>query len=308
MGDQTAVEQYGRLHVEGTDLCGENGEKVLLKGVSTHGISLYPQYINRAAFATFRSWGANVIRLAMYTREEKGYLEDGDKEAIRQLIADGVEYATDLGLYVLIDWHILLDNDPNENSNEAKIFWQEMSAKYKDHTNVIYEICNEPNGTEVTWARVKKYAQEIIPIIRANDKQAVILVGTPTWSQDVDEAAKDPITEDDNLMYVLHFYAATHRQNLRDKAVEALGKGLPIFMSEFGICDASGNGIIDYEEADRWMDFAREHNISYICWNISNKDESSAYFTPDSTSLSDWPESELRETGKWIRNQLGRKY
>lgn len=307
MGDQTAVEQYGRLHIEGTYLCGENGEKVVLKGVSTHGISLFPQYINREAFATFRSWGANVIRLAMYTKEEKGYLEDGDKKAIRQLIADGVEYATELGLYVLIDWHILLDNNPNANIDEAKTFWQEMSAQYKDHSNVIYEICNEPNGAEVTWMEVKKYAQEIIPIIRANDKQAVILVGTPTWSQDVDEAAKDPITGEDNLMYVLHFYAATHRQNLRDKAIEALGKGLPIFISEFGICDASGNGVIDYEEADMWMNFAKEYAISYICWNISNKDESSAYFKPFSTALSDWLQEELRETGKWIKNQLSIK-
>ena len=306
MGNQTAVEQYGRLQVAGTFLCGEHGEKVLLKGVSTHGISLYPQYINRAAFATFQSWGANVIRLAMYTKEEKGYLEDGDQAAIRQLIADGVQYATELGLYVLIDWHNLSDNDPNANIDEAKIFWQEMSARYKNHKNVIYEICNEPNGTEVTWAKVRNYAQQIIPIIRANDTQAVILVGTPTWSQDVEEAAKDPITGDDNLMYVLHFYAATHGQALRDKANEALGKGLPIFISEFGICDASGNGVIDYEEADRWMDFAKEHSIGYICWNISNKDESSAYFTPDSLSLSDWQEAELRETGKWIRDQLGK--
>lgn len=300
----TPVENHGKLSVKGTDIVDESGTMYQLKGVSTHGIAWFPDYVNKDCFQTFRDdWGANLIRLAMYTHENGGYCTDGDKEYLKGLIDDGVNYATELGMYVIVDWHVLHDLNPQVNKEEAKKFFEEMSAKYKDYDNVIYEICNEPNGG-TTWADVKSYAEEIIPIIRKNAPDAIIIVGTPNWSQDVDIASQDPIIGYDNIMYAAHFYAATHTDNIRNKVQTALDNGLPVFISEFSICDASGNGAIDYGQADKWFELINTNNLSYAGWNISNKNETSSLIKPDCNKTSWWSEGELSETGVWLRKQI----
>ncbi|MDE5873697.1 MAG: glycoside hydrolase family 5 protein, partial [Lachnospiraceae bacterium] len=170
---------------------------------------------------------------------------------------------------------------------------------------IIYEICNEPNGG-TSWSEVKSYAEEIIPIIRKNDPDAIIIVGTPTWSQDVDIAAQDPL-DYDNVMYAIHFYAATHTDNIRNKAKTAFSSGLPIFVSEFSICDASGNGAIDYNQADLWFDLIEEYNLSYAAWNVSNKDETSSLIKSSCSKTSGWSDDELSETGIWLKKQISGK-
>ena len=150
-----------------------------------------------------------------------------------------------------------------------------MAEAYADCPNVLYEICNEPNG-QVSWAEIKAYAEEIISVIREKDKDGIIIVGTPNWSQYVDQALANPIINSYNIMYALHFYAATHTQTLRDSMTKAVEEGLPIFVTEFGICDASGNGSIDFEQAKQWVAQMNTYNISYIAWNLSNKNETSA--------------------------------
>ncbi len=300
----TPFANHGKLAVSGTDLVDKNGNKYQLKGVSTHGIGWFPDYVNEDAFKTFRDdWDANVIRLAMYTHENGGYCTDGDKTYLKNLVDTGVQSATDLGMYVIVDWHVLQENNPQTYKEEAKAFFEEMSNKYKDYDNVIYEICNEPNGG-TTWQDVKSYAEEIIPIIRNNAPDAVIIVGTPTWCQDVDVAAKDPITDYDNIMYAIHFYAATHTDNIRSKAREARDSGLPIIVSEFSICDASGNGAIDYNQAEQWFDLIDEYNLSYAAWNVSNKAETSSLIQSSCTKTSGWTVDDLSDTGKWIRLKM----
>lgn len=289
----------GKLSVSGNNLVDEDGNKVVLKGVSTHGIGWYPQYVNYDSFKSLKDYGANVVRLAMYTAENGGYCTDGDKTKLKQLVFDGVEHATSLSMYAIIDWHILSDNNPETNKEEAKKFFDEVSKKYADYDNVIYEICNEPNGG-VSWDNVKKYAEEVIGVIRANDPDGIILVGTPTWSQDVDIAAKNPITKYDNIMYTLHFYAATHKEDLQKKLQTALDAGLPVFISEFSICDASGNGQLDYDSADKWLEFIRKNNISYVGWNLSNKNESSSILKESCTKTSDYKLEDLNDSGKWL--------
>ena len=300
----TPLEEHGALSVKGVDLVDESGKLYQLKGVSTHGIAWFPDYVNEESFRTFRDkWGANLIRLAMYTGESGGYCSDGNKEDLKALVEKGVEYASKLGMYVIIDWHILSDNNPKTNQDDAILFFDEMSKKYADYKNVLYEICNEPNGG-TKWQDIKEYAEKVIPVIRKNAPDAVIIVGTPTWSQDVDKAAEDPIEGEKNIMYTLHFYAATHKDNLRDKLTEARDKGLPIFISEFSICDASGNGAIDYESANAWYQLIEDYGLSYAAWNISNKAESSALIRSDCEKTSDWSDDELSETGLWIKNSM----
>lgn len=292
------------LHVEGTQLTDSNGKAVQLKGISTHGIAWFPDYINEECFRELHeNWNVNVIRLAMYTAESGGYCTDGDKEYLKTLVRNGVSYATAQNMYVIIDWHILSDNNPNQHLEEAKDFFAEMSAEYADYDNVLYEICNEPNGG-TSWSDIKSYAVEVIETIRSNDKDGIIIVGTPNWSQYVEQAAENPITGYDNIMYTLHFYAATHKDDLRSKMKEAVEKGLPVFVSEYGICDASGSGEIDEAQANEWVTVMNEYGISYVAWNLSNKSETSAIFDSSCSKVSGFGESDLSASGKWLYHML----
>lgn len=294
----------GKLHVSGTQLTGEHGEAVQLRGVSTHGLAWFPDYVNENFFSELRQdWNANVIRLAMYTAESGGYCTDGNQEDLKTLIRSGVRFAASQDLYVIVDWHILSDSNPNTYLEESKAFFGELSAEFAGQNHILYEICNEPNGS-ASWSDIKSYAKQIIPVIWANDPDAVILIGTPNWSQYVDQAAADPITEYDNLMYSLHFYAATHKEDLRSRMVSALSAGLPIFVTEYGICDASGNEAIDVSQADQWVAELNQHNISYVAWNLSNKNESSAFFKGSCTKTSGFTQEDLSESGQWVYQLL----
>ena len=299
--DSTPYGQHGALHVENGKLTGADGNTVQLYGMSTHGIAWFPQYINYDSFRTLRDdWNTNCIRLAMYTAEYGGYCVGGDKEQLKQLVRDGVSYATELGMYVIVDWHILSDCDPNQNKDEAIAFFREMSEAFADNDNVLYEICNEPNsGT--SWDSIKSYAEEVIPVIREQKPDAVILVGTPTWSQEIDKSAASPLTFD-NIMYTLHFYAGTHKDDLRNRLETCAQNNLPVFVSEFGMCDASGNGANDFDSTTKWLDLLNKYQISFCCWNLANKDESSSVFKAASTALSDWTDEDFNESGRWIRD------
>lgn len=297
---------HGKLAVSGTDLVDASGSKFQLKGVSTHGLTWFADFVSKDTYQYFKdSFGINLVRFAMYTDtgDSYGYCSGGNKSEIEELLGKGVDAATDLGLYAIIDWHILNDNDPNMHIDDAKDFFDRISKKYASYGNVIYEIANEPNGG-TTWDSVKSYAETIIPIIRKNAPDAIIIVGTPTWSQDVDVAAADPITDQTNLMYAVHFYAATHKDDLRNKVQSALDSGLPIFVSEFGLCDASGNGSIDYDQSNAWFDLINDRNLSYAAWNISNKAETSSLFDSSCTKTSGFTDDDLSDSGRYIKEKI----
>lgn len=298
--NSTPVGKHGKLSVEGTKIVDKNKQEFQLKGVSTHSIAIYSQYINEETFKEMRdNWNINVIRIAMYSNPNDGYTKE-----LHSKVKEAVNYATDLGLYVIIDWHILQDNNPNTYKNEAISFFEEMANEFKNNKNVLYEICNEPNG-DVTWNKdIKPYAEEVISKIRAIDTNAIIIVGTPKWSQDVDIIANNPITDYENIMYTLHFYAATHKDELRKKLKIAHEKGLPIFVTEFGISDASGNGTISEEEGDKWIDLLNSYNISWVCWNLSNKNETSAILNSNCNKTTGFQESDFSQQGKWLLKKL----
>lgn len=298
---------HGVLSVNGTQLVDTYGAPYQLRGVSTHGLSWFPQYANKEAFRTMRDeWGINVVRLAMYTAENGGYCvgDQNNRNRLKQLVYDSVDAAAELGMYVIVDWHVLNDRDPNTYTDQAIAFFRETAERYASYGNVIYEICNEPNGG-VSWQSVKSYAEQVIPVIREYDADAVIIVGTPTWSQDVDKAAENPITGYQNIMYALHFYADTHRDGLRQKMVNAIGAGLPVFVSEYGICDASGNGAVNVSEADKWVRAMDENGVSYCIWNLSNKSETSALIRSNVTAASGWSYEDLSDSGKWFVDMMG---
>lgn len=293
---------HGALRVDGTHIVDSSGNPYQLMGMSTHGIAWFPAFVNLDAFKTLRDdWNTNCVRIAMYTYENGGYCTNGaDKEKLKELVKNGVDYATELGMYVIIDWHVLNDEDPNVYKEEAAAFFDEMSEIYSDRENVIYEICNEPCKS-AAWDGIKSYADQIIPVIRENDEDAVIIVGTPTWSQDIDQAAASPL-DYDNVLYALHFYAATHTDWLRQRFKDCVAAGLPVIVSEFGMCDASGKGGNNFEESEKWLRLLDDNNISYMCWNLANKSETSSVISAGSFKTSDWEESDLSESGQWIRS------
>lgn len=298
----TPYGNHGKLSVSGVDLVDQSGNKFQLKGVSTHGLQWYPQYVNQSAFQYLRdSWGANVVRLAMYTGEG-GYCAGGDKSKLEATIDTGVQAATALGMYVIIDWHILSDSNPTQHQAESIDFFTRMSQKYAANGNVLYEICNEPNGG-TSWSTIHDYAEAVVPAIRANAPDAIILVGTPTWSQDVDQVASNPV-RGSNIMYTLHFYAGTHKDNIRNKLTTARAAGTPVFISEFSICDASGNGGIDYTSADAWKKLINETNVSYCGWSFANKNETSALIKPSCSSTDCFTDNDLSETGVWLKGLI----
>ena len=302
---KTPLQRYGRLKVSGAHLVNSKGKAVQLKGVSTHGLSWYPQYVNKKAFQTLRDkWGAEVIRLAMYTAEYNGYCTGSaqNKKDLESLIDKAVAYCSQLGLYVIIDWHILSDGNPNTYKKEANAFFRKMAKKYASHKNVIYEICNEPNGG-TQWAQIRSYAKTVINTIRKQDKNAVIIVGTPTWSQDVDIAAQNPF-KGKNIMYAFHYYASTHTDAYRQKLQAAINAGLPVFVSEYGLSEASGNGAVSKTEADKWMKLLDKNKISCIAWNLSNKAETSSLINSGCAKTYGWKRSDLSEAGKWVYDMM----
>ncbi len=290
----------GQLQVNGSQLCSKDGEPVVLRGISSLGLSVSERYLNDDCFHDISHlMGVNVFRLAMYTSGvgSVGYCTGGDKNRLMEDIGKGVQAAKNNDMYVIIDWHILDDGDPNEHIKEAKDFFDQVSLKYKDEKHVLYEICNEPNGVE--WEDIRRYADVIIPVIRSNDPDSVIIVGTPNWSQDVDVAAADPL-DYENLLYTLHFYSATHKQELRDKANAAHEKGLPIFVSEFGITASTGNYPYDIEEGDVWIDFLEERKISYVMWQFSKATEACSAIRSDCLKTSGFEYDDFSQSGQWL--------
>lgn len=292
------VSQHGRLRVKGVNLVDQKEKIFRLKGFSTHGINWFEDYVNQDAFRDLKKMGINCIRLAMYTSDYNGYCSGGNKAHLENVIDKGVKACKAEGLYVIIDWHILNDNNPNLHLKEAKKFFKKMSKKYKNYKNVLYEICNEPNGN-TSWADIKKYAKKIIKVIRSNDKKAIIIVGTPNWSQRIDEAANSPIRGQKNIMYAFHFYAATHRDGLRKMIPEARKKGLPIIISESNITEASGDGRIDFKEGKRWFKTIRKYKLSCIAWSFCNKNETASLIKPSVKKVRGIKKSNLSKTGKW---------
>lgn len=299
---------YGKLHVEGAHLADANNTPVQLQGISTHGIAWFPDYVNQDVLHQMKTeWGCNVFRIAMYTDENGGYAVSGesDRTARKNLIDKGVQAAIAEDMYVIIDWHILHDNNPLIHKDLALEFFDEMSKKYADSPNVIYEICNEPNGG-TSWDDVKTYAREVIPVIRKNSPDAIVLVGTPMWCQEVDKAAASPLTEFDNIMYTLHYYASTHKDDLRNRARKVAEQGIPLFVSEFGVCEASGNGVIDENQANMWIELLNEYGISYCIWSMANKDETASFLNASCYKKSGFAESDLAQAGRWFINRPGR--
>lgn len=294
----------GRLRVVDGKLCSENGEGVMLRGVSTHDLITVESFLNDDLFRELsEDHGVNLVRLAVYTYGVGviGYCTKGDRQRYEENVAKGVALAKAHDMYALIDWHILSDGDPNTYLDDAKAFFAKMAETYRDSDNVLYEICNEPNG--VDWQTVRRYAEAVIPVIREKDPDSVVIVGNPDWSKDLKSVAADPLAFD-NILYTLHFYAATHGQDVRDMTEAASKAGLPIFVSEFGITASSGGFPRDTESADQWIALLEREHISYCMWALSKAPEACSMVRSTVPKYSGFEQSDYTETGLWLFETL----
>ena len=294
------VKKHGQLYVDETLLKDKKGRPIVLRGMSFGWHNFWPRFYNAEAVHWLaKDWKCTVVRAAMGVEPAGGYIKDpqGSKQKIKAV----VDAAIKEGIYVIIDWH-----SHNINLKESKQFFTEMATEYGKYPNIIYELFNEPD--KETWKEVKAYAEEIIRTIRSIDPDNIILVGSPHWDQDINLPADDPIKGFKNLMYTVHFYAATHKQWLRDRGDYALNKGLPIFISESAGMEASGDGKIDEEEWKRWINWAEQHKISWITWSVSDKDESCSVLQKDANANGNWKTKDLKESGIKVRSYLRELY
>jgi len=291
------VKQYGQLRVKGTQLIDAHDSIVVLHGMSFGWHNLWPRFYNSGTVHELvTKWNCTVIRASMGIQlNDSGYLKS-PAQSIR-LMENVIDACIKEGVYVIIDWH-----DHNIHRNEANEFFGLMSRKYGSYPNVIYELFNEPDYE--TWAEVKSYCEEMIRVIRGNDPDNIILIGSPRWDQDIHLPAADPIAGYSNLMYTMHFYAGTHKKWLRDRTDEAIKNGLPVFISECAGMEASGDGPLDQNEwklFKQWMD---EKKLSWIAWSVSDKNETCSVLKPSALSDGNWREEDIKEWGRLVKEQL----
>lgn len=290
---QPIVTAAGQLEVKGTKLYDAHNNTIVLRGMSFGWHNWWPRFYNKDAVHELVSkWNCTVIRAAMGIEPDSGYIKNRSRSI--ELVTNVIDACIKENVYVIIDWH-----DHNIHQEEAVEFFSSMSKKYGANPHVIYEIFNEPDHE--TWAEVKGYSEAVIKAIRANDPDNIILVGSPHWSQDVHLAAADPIKGYTNLMYTMHFYAGTHKKWLRDRAEEAIKKGLPIFISECAGMEATGDGPLDHNEWKAFVHWMDEKGLSWIGWSVSDKKETCSVLERSAPSRGNWKEEEIKEWGKLVR-------
>lgn len=293
----TLVDLYGQLQVDSIQIVNEQGEPVALRGMSLFWSQWLSKYYNYDCIKWLRDdWKCSVVRAAMAV-ESGGYLTNPDAEMAK--VKTVIDACIDLGIYVIIDWH---DHNAHQHEVPAKTFFRQIAELYGDKPNIIYEIYNEP--LQVSWSNViKPYAQAVVNEIRAVDPDNLIIIGTPNWSQNVDVAASEPV-EGINLAYALHFYAATHKQWLRDRAVKAMERGAALFVTEYGTCESSGDGVLDYAESNKWYDFMDEYKLSWCNWSLADKDETASALKSGASAAGGWTEDQLSESGTLVRSKI----
>jgi endoglucanase len=290
------VQTNGNLSVKGTSLVNEKGEQIVLRGVSYGWHNWWPRFYNKESVKWLAGdWNCAVVRAAMGVGPRGSYTDK--KEWSKEKISAVVDGAIESGIYVIIDWH-----SHEIHREEAIAFFAEMAEKYGKHPNVIYEIFNEP--VKDSWEKVKEYSVAVIKAIREKDPDNIILVGSPHWDQDIHLVADNPISGYKNLMYTVHFYAATHGKELRDRSDYALKKGIPIFVSECAGMEASGNGPINYEAWNTWINWMEANKISWVTWSVADKNETCSMVQTTASDTGNWKETDLKESGIKTREKL----
>ncbi len=299
------VAEHGQLSVVGTNLVDSSGAAVQLKGVSSMWLNWeedgYAEDLDGLIYMR-DNWNLSLIRVAMgveATDSSPTYL--ADPTHAKAQVEKIVDNAITAGVYVIIDWH---DHEAIDHQAQSQAFFSEMATKYGDKPNVLYEVFNEPDhGSETdssalweTWSDLKPHHEVMRDTIRAIDSDNVIIFGTPSWDQDVDAAAANPLSGS-NQMYTFHFYACDHtRAYFQAKVDGALSLGLPLFVTEWGAATADGvtTDSSCITEAGGWHDWMDAHSISWAAWKFDNCADATCFFVDDAVPTDgNWTEAQL---------------
>lgn len=290
-----AVERHGFLSIKGNRIVGQDGQAAVLRGMSLFWSQWQPAYFAHETLGWLRDdWNISVIRVPLGVHNQ-GYLENPNTEKAKIEVV--IEAAITLGLYVVVDWHA-----HHPEPHQAAGFFSQIARRYGGFPNVIYEPWNEPAGS-YEWLAIKRYHTRIIEEIRGHDSRNLVIAGTQNWCRDVDVAANDPLAFA-NTAYALHFYAASHRQALRDKAERALRMGAALMVTEWGTCREDGDGILDQAETKRWLKFLERNQVSHINWSVSDRNETSAALAPGAQAHGRWGRKQISPSGRLVRRRL----
>lgn len=295
---QSVVAQNGRLQVNGNRIENEQGQAVDFAGPSlfwsNNGWGGDKFYNVGVVNWVKDDWDATIIRAAMGVEGGGGYADDpaGNKAKVETV----VDAAIAAGIYVIIDFHT---HDAPAYWAQSKAFFTEMAQKYGSSPNVIFEIYNEP--LQVSWGSdIKPYAEDVISGIRAHS-QNLVIVGTPTWSQDVDQVIGNAIN-DSNTAYTLHFYAGTHFGSLRAKGDAALNAGLALFVTEWGTVNADGNGSVNESSTNEWVSWMKANKLSHCNWSINDKAEGASAVNAGASTTGGWSDNDLTWSGGVVKS------
>jgi aryl-phospho-beta-D-glucosidase BglC (GH1 family) len=357
-GADTPVSLNGKLSVkkyideddgiERAFLTNKIDSSIQLRGMSTHGLQWYnDMYTDNAFNALANNWGADVVRLSLYAQEDGYSICEAGHESLhgnyrdleehkkwwRNRIDELVNLATTYGMYVLIDWHMLDPGNPYHSDyySDAVEYWTYMATKHGGKENVLFEICNEPNNEvdedSVYWDNggnkdLVDYANEFIGIIRANDpddNKNIIICGTPTWASSPNEVINSEVDLPENVMYTMHFYAASHLADgpYMDRMMEAINGGIPVFVTEFGTQGYSGGKVDgdgdingnDFTSSQLWLDALEKYKVSWCNWNFSDDKLSGAVFNENainsgSTIAAFSNTNKMKAAGIWIKQRI----
>jgi endoglucanase len=274
------------IRVDGSHFVGPDGETVMFRGFSFSDPGKLERdgQWNRALFEEARTrWNANIVRLPVHP---SAWRERGE-QAYLALLDDGLRWAEETSLYVILDWHTIgnlrteLFQNPmyNTTKTETLRFWKSIAARYGNRPVVaFYELFNEPtrfNGTlgRISWDDFKGYMEEIIYMIRAHNARGIPLVAGFNWAYDLTEPAANPIDAPD-VAYVTHPYPQKRPQPWEEKWQVDWGfmaERYPVMVTEFGFMSADLPGshipvIADETYGEAIIDFMERRGISWVAW------------------------------------------
>jgi endoglucanase len=310
----SVADRLSLISVEGNRFVDQDGNTIVFRGVNISD----PDKLaddgrwNRRLFEVIADWGANIVRVPVHPvawreRGPAGYLG---------LLDQAVVWASELGLYLIIDWHSignlstgLFERAMYETSLQETLgFWTIVAHRYSGvPTIAFYELFNEPTthqgrlGT-ITWQRWKDINEEIIEIIFAHDDRVVPLVAGFDWAYELRHVVDDPIGFA-GVGYVTHPYPMKVPEPWRESWERDFGHvadRYPVFATEFGFMVASDPGahipVIGDEHYGRAIiDFLEERGISWTVW----------CFDPDwpPQLIADWRYTPTRQ-GAFFRGAL----
>ena len=274
-----------RIAVSGNKFVNEAGQTIQFKGYSSSDPDklVYNGKWNQAYFDEMKAWAANLVRFPIHPAAWRKH----GKNAYQSLLDQGVAYAKNAGMYVIIDWHSIgnLKSELFQAENyettkkETFEFWRAMAIRYKDNPTVaFFELYNEPtvyNGQlgTCTWAEWKALNEEMITIIRAHGCKAIPLVAGFNWAYDLTPVKDNPINAT-GVAYVSHPYPQKREKPWEDKWTADWGfvaDKYPVILTEIGFCGADDIGahipvISDESYGDAIMAYCKKTGISYVAW------------------------------------------